>query len=45
MLDDVTVYRLAGHTSTFAEVIPETWTDAVVVLTTVRSCSSSISTE
>ena len=31
-LDDVTVYRLAGQTSTFAEVIAETWTDAVVVL-------------
>ena len=31
-LDDITVYRLAGHTSTFAEVIAETWTDAVVVL-------------
>ena len=31
-LDDVTVYRLAGHTSTFAEVVAETWTDAVVVL-------------
>jgi CubicO group peptidase (beta-lactamase class C family) len=31
-LDDVSVYRLAGHTSTFAEVIAETWTDAVVVL-------------
>jgi CubicO group peptidase (beta-lactamase class C family) len=30
--DDITVYRLAGHTSTFAEVIAETWTDAVVVL-------------
>jgi CubicO group peptidase (beta-lactamase class C family) len=32
VLDDVTVYRLAGHRSTFAEVIAETWTDAVVVL-------------
>ena len=32
VLGDVTVYRLAGHTSTFAEVIAETWTDAVVVL-------------
>jgi CubicO group peptidase (beta-lactamase class C family) len=32
VLDDVTVYRLAGHTSTFAEVIAETWTDAVVLL-------------
>ena len=32
VLDDITVYRLAGHTSTFAEVIAETWTDAVVVL-------------
>jgi CubicO group peptidase (beta-lactamase class C family) len=32
VLDDVTVYRLAGHTSTFAEVIAETWTDAIVVL-------------
>jgi CubicO group peptidase (beta-lactamase class C family) len=31
-LDDITVYRLAKHTSTFAEVIAETWTDAVVVL-------------
>lgn len=31
-LDDVTVYRLAGHTSSFAEVIAETWTDAVVLL-------------
>ena len=26
------MYRLAGQTSTFAEVIAETWTDAVVVL-------------
>ena len=32
VIDDITVYRLAGHTSTFAEVIAETWTDAVVVL-------------
>jgi CubicO group peptidase (beta-lactamase class C family) len=32
VLDDITVYRLAGHTSTFAEVIADTWTDAVVVL-------------
>jgi CubicO group peptidase (beta-lactamase class C family) len=32
VLDDITVYRLAGHRSTFAEVIAETWTDAVVVL-------------
>ena len=32
VLDDVTVHRLAGQTSTFAEVIAETWTDAVVVL-------------
>jgi CubicO group peptidase (beta-lactamase class C family) len=32
VLDDITVYRLSGHTSTFAEVIAETWTDAVVVL-------------
>jgi CubicO group peptidase (beta-lactamase class C family) len=32
VLDDITVYRLAGHTSTLAEVIAETWTDAVVVL-------------
>jgi CubicO group peptidase (beta-lactamase class C family) len=32
VLDDLTVHRLAGHTSTFAEVIAETWTDAVVVL-------------
>ncbi len=32
VLDDITVYRLAGHTSSFAEVIAETWTDAVVVL-------------
>jgi CubicO group peptidase (beta-lactamase class C family) len=32
VLDDVTVYRLAGQTSTFAEVIAETWTDAVVLL-------------
>ena len=31
-LDDITVHRLAGHTSTFAEVIADTWTDAVVVL-------------
>src|SRR5215211_2870997 len=28
----VTMHRLAGHTSSFAEVIAETWTDAVVVL-------------
>jgi CubicO group peptidase (beta-lactamase class C family) len=32
VLEDVTVHRLAGHTSTFNEVIAETWTDAVVVL-------------
>jgi CubicO group peptidase (beta-lactamase class C family) len=32
VLDDITVHRLTGHTSTFAEVIAETWTDAVVVL-------------
>jgi CubicO group peptidase (beta-lactamase class C family) len=32
VLDDVTVHRLAGHTSTFAEVIADTWTDAVVVM-------------
>jgi len=32
LLDDITVYRLTGYTSTFAEVIAETWTDAVVVL-------------
>ena len=32
VLDNITVYRLAGHASTFAEVIAETWTDAVVVL-------------
>jgi len=32
VLDDITVHRLAGHTSSFAEVIAETWTDAVVVL-------------
>ena len=32
LLDDVTVHRLAGDTSTFGEVIAETWTDAVVVL-------------
>ena len=32
VLDNVTVHRLAGHTSTFTEVIAETWTDAVVVL-------------
>ena len=31
-LDDVTVYRLSGNTSTFAEVVAETWTDAIVVL-------------
>jgi CubicO group peptidase (beta-lactamase class C family) len=31
-LDDVAVYRLSGETSTFAEVMAETWTDAVVVL-------------
>jgi CubicO group peptidase (beta-lactamase class C family) len=31
-LDDITVHRLAGNSSTFAEVIAETWTDAVVVL-------------
>ena len=31
-LDDVAVYRLSGERSTFAEVIAETWTDAVVVL-------------
>jgi CubicO group peptidase (beta-lactamase class C family) len=32
VLDEITVSRLSGHTSTFAEVIAETWTDAVVVL-------------
>ncbi len=32
VIGDITVHRLAGHTSTFAEVIAETWTDAVVVL-------------
>lgn len=32
VLDDITVSRLSGYTSTFAEVITETWTDAVVVL-------------
>ena len=32
VLDDVTVHRLAGHTSPFAAVIADTWTDAVVVL-------------
>ena len=32
VIGDITVHRLAGHTSTFAEVISETWTDAVVVL-------------
>ena len=32
VLDDITVYRLAEETSTFAEVMAETWTDAVVVL-------------
>jgi CubicO group peptidase (beta-lactamase class C family) len=32
ILEDVTVYRLSGETSTFAEAIAETWTDAVVVL-------------
>ena len=32
VLDDITVHRLAGQTSTFAEVIAETWTDAAVVL-------------
>jgi CubicO group peptidase (beta-lactamase class C family) len=32
VLDEITVPRLSGHTSTFAEVIAETWTDAVVVL-------------
>ena len=31
-LNDISVYRLAGHASTFAEVIADTWTDAVVVL-------------
>jgi CubicO group peptidase (beta-lactamase class C family) len=31
-LDDVAVYRLSGNTSTFAEVVAETWTDAIVVL-------------
>jgi CubicO group peptidase (beta-lactamase class C family) len=31
-LDDISVYRLAGHTSTFAEVMADTWTDAVLVL-------------
>ena len=28
VLEDVTVHRLAGHASTFNEVIAETWTDA-----------------
>jgi CubicO group peptidase (beta-lactamase class C family) len=32
VLSDISVYRLAGHSSTFAEVITDTWTDAVVVL-------------
>jgi CubicO group peptidase (beta-lactamase class C family) len=32
LLDGVAVYRLSGETSNFAEVIAETWTDAVVVL-------------
>jgi CubicO group peptidase (beta-lactamase class C family) len=32
VLNQITMYRLAGHTSSFAEVIAETWTDAVVVL-------------
>jgi CubicO group peptidase (beta-lactamase class C family) len=32
VLSDISVYRLAGHMSTFAEVIADTWTDAVVVL-------------
>ncbi len=32
LLDGVTVHRLEGETSTFAEVIAETWTDALVVL-------------
>ena len=32
VLEDVTVFRLSGETSTFAEAIAETWTDAVVVL-------------
>ena len=32
VLDDVTVHRLAGQASTFAEVIAESWTDAAVVL-------------
>jgi CubicO group peptidase (beta-lactamase class C family) len=32
LLDGITVHRLAGHTSTFAELIAETWTDAVVLL-------------
>jgi CubicO group peptidase (beta-lactamase class C family) len=31
-LVDISVYRLTGHTATFAEVIAETRTDAVVVL-------------
>src|SRR5690349_21176407 len=32
VLDDVTVYRLGERVSTFAEVLTETWTDAVVML-------------
>ena len=32
VLDDVTVHRLAGYTSNFAEVIADTWTDGVVML-------------
>jgi len=32
VLDDVPVYRLGDRRSTFAEVLAETWTDAVVVL-------------
>ncbi len=31
-LDDVTVHRLGDRTSTFADVLADTWTDAVVVL-------------
>jgi CubicO group peptidase (beta-lactamase class C family) len=32
VLNHITLHRLAGQTSSFAEVIAETWTDAVVVL-------------
>lgn len=31
-LDHVTVYRLGGHTSSFAEIMAETWTDAVLIV-------------